>query len=416
MHPLITTIIFPNKIDNFSTDDAPQIIIVKFGEFHELYLDKQGKIHICRKHKLPSSKQDDIDDNFREGMQTLQIKGRKIIDIAVTKDRIFALTDRKEIYLWRIKYDLPDQDGPKGDIYKRDVDDFIVEISSDPIPVKELTNIEQITSGTDHFLALDKNGDVWAMGDDTFGQCGQHSKNRPEIPPFKERRLSTPHRVLLPCKATYINSGFRHSFAIDPTGQLYVWGYNNQQQLSHSEEFATETSQKFVIFEPTIIKRELENLRTELAAGGKDFSVFVTRNREGVNEVWATGNNLRGQLGVNRISHLQDVLRVEDVSGFVDSVRSRPLNIEFIACGRRHTVIVFDYGAFFLWGDNEKGQMGDRTRKIMESPFPKAKFELKHNVLNLEAGYDNCAVIVERLPSNIRDRDDEDEKRKAKKN
>lgn len=59
--------------------------------------------------------------------------------------------------------------------------------------------------------------------------------------------------------------------------------------------------------------------------------------------------------------------------------------------------------------------MGDRTRRIIESPFPKAKFELKHNVLNVEAGYDNCAVIVERLPEDIRDKDDEDEKRKKKK-
>lgn len=52
-------------------------------------------------------------------------------------------------------------------------------------------------------------------------------------------------------------------------------------------------------------------------------------------------------------------------------------------------MLLFDYGAFYIWGDNEKGQMGDRTRKMMESPFPKAKFELKHNVLNVDAGYDN---------------------------
>lgn len=59
--------------------------------------------------------------------------------------------------------------------------------------------------------------------------------------------------------------------------------------------------------------------------------------------------------------------------------------------------------------------MGDRSRKMIESPFPKAKFELKHNVLNVEASYDNCAVIVERLPEDIRDKDDEDENRKKKK-
>jgi glycine cleavage system regulatory protein len=78
-------------------------------------------------------------------------------------------------------------------------------------------------------------------------------------------------------------------------------------------------------------------------------------------------------------------------------------------------MLVFDYGAFFVWGDNEKGQMGDRSRKMIESPFPKAKFELKHNVLNVEAHYDNCAVVVERLSDDIKDKDDEDEKRRMKK-
>lgn len=38
--------------------------------------------------------------------------------------------------------------------------------------VKDLPPINQIATGTDHFLALSKDGKVYAMGDDTFGQCG----------------------------------------------------------------------------------------------------------------------------------------------------------------------------------------------------------------------------------------------------
>lgn len=58
----------------------------------------------------------------------------------------------------------------------------------------------------------------------------------------------------------------------------------------------------------------------------------------------------------------------------------------------------FDYGAFFFWGDNEHGQLGNRKRSFMESPFPKRKFELYHNVENVIAGVDSSAVIVEALP------------------
>ena len=58
----------------------------------------------------------------------------------------------------------------------------------------------------------------------------------------------------------------------------------------------------------------------------------------------------------------------------------------------------FNYGAFFIWGDNEVGQLGNRKRSFIESPFPKRKFELHHNVENIVAGVDSCGVIVEALP------------------
>lgn len=58
----------------------------------------------------------------------------------------------------------------------------------------------------------------------------------------------------------------------------------------------------------------------------------------------------------------------------------------------------FDYGAFYFWGDNEVGQLGNRKRSFIESPFPKRKFELHHNVENIVCGVDSAAVIVEDLP------------------
>lgn len=72
---------YPKKISNFSTPDSPQIIIVKFGEFHEAYLDKTGKVHLCKKHRLPSMKLKGADDCARPDMQILEIPQTKIIDI-----------------------------------------------------------------------------------------------------------------------------------------------------------------------------------------------------------------------------------------------------------------------------------------------------------------------------------------------
>ena len=88
---------------------------------------------------------------------------------------------------------------------------------------------------------------------------------------------------------------------------------------------------------------------------------------------------------------------LEDLSGFSDMNKGTALKIHKLTCGRRHCVATFNYGAFFMWGDNEFGQLGDKKRRFVESPFPKSKFERFHNVENVVCGLDSTAVIVESL-------------------
>jgi len=73
--------------------------------------------------------------------------------------------------------------------------------------------------------------------------------------------------------------------------------------------------------------------------------------------VYGCGNNLKGQLGINRVSHLNDFTLLEDISELYDAGDEHqvPLHIKKIACGRRHCMAAFEYGAFFFWGDNEHG-------------------------------------------------------------
>jgi len=61
-----------------------------------------------------------------------------------------------------------------------------------PLLVKDLPPLKMVAAGDDHILMLDRKGEVWAMGDDTFGQCGQGAENRQKVAPFFEVRHSTP--------------------------------------------------------------------------------------------------------------------------------------------------------------------------------------------------------------------------------
>lgn len=81
------------------------------------------------------------------------------------------------------------------------------------------------------------------MGDDTFGQCGTGGEGRASFAPFFEARHGKPVKVEMPFdkelkrqpKIKKVVTGFKHNLAITENGHVYGWGYNNQQQLSHSQ-------------------------------------------------------------------------------------------------------------------------------------------------------------------------------------
>ena len=71
-------------------------------------------------------------------------------------------------------------------------------------------------------------------------------------------------------------------------------------------------------FEPVEFKGELERKFVVDAACGEEHSIVVAQiRRDGkkVSEViYGCGNNLKGQLGINRTCHLTDFVLLEDVS------------------------------------------------------------------------------------------------------
>lgn len=151
------------------------------------------------------------------------------------------------------------------------------------------------------------------------------------------------------------------------------------------------------IFEPTRLLGPLEDLFIVDAAAGEEMSVFVgqgkTKGGKIFEQVYSCGNNLKGSLGINRPSHLQDLTLVGDLSN-LHGDDGEALTITNIACGRRHCMAAFDYGACHYWGDNHVGQLGNRKRSYMESPYRNRKFENKE-IANIILDHDSSCVIVE---------------------
>lgn len=72
---------------------------------------------------------------------------------------------------------------------------------------------------------------------------------------------------------------------------------------------------------PTRIMGPLAELFVVDAAAGEEFSIFVAQGKKGgkiFEQVYACGNNLKGSLGINRTSHVQDLTIVPDLSDIFD--------------------------------------------------------------------------------------------------
>jgi alpha-tubulin suppressor-like RCC1 family protein len=76
------------------------------------------------------------------------------------------------------------------------------------------------------------------------------------------------------------------------------------------------------IFSPVTLGGALEGKYVVDVAAGEEHTVAVAQLRKDnkpISEyVYACGNNLKGQLGINRTSHLQDFTLVEDISELYD--------------------------------------------------------------------------------------------------
>lgn len=135
----------------------------------------------------------------------------------------------------------------------------------------------------------------------------------------------TPKVVELPAgeKTVKVVSGYRHSLAITASGNLYGWGFNSQQQLSHSAEYADPENPQHAIMTPVLLNTgELDRKFIVDAAAGEEHTVVVAqirREEKCISElVFACGNNLKGQLGINRTCHVTGWTLIDDISELFD--------------------------------------------------------------------------------------------------
>ena len=183
----------------------------------------------------------------------------------------------------------------------------------------------KILAGYDHSLAIDKNGNVWGWGYNSYGQLGDNSIVSKCTPVSIQGANKT---------FCSISAGFRHSVAIDKNGKAWGWGYNGYGQLGDN----------------TITLR-----RTPVSVyGSKTFcqiscvlhSIGIDKN----GKVWGWGLNGNGQLGDATIVSRRTPVSIYGSKTFCS-----------ISAGYNFSLAIDKNGKEWSWGINNYGQLGDNT-------------------------------------------------------
>jgi alpha-tubulin suppressor-like RCC1 family protein len=99
--------------------------------------------------------------------------------------------------------------------------------------------VAQIATGYSHSLAVTSTGQLYAFGDNDYGQLGNDTGNGTTT------ANATPTQVTLPGQngaITQIAAGYFHSLAVTASGQLYAFGDNDDGQLGNDTDIDSDTA------------------------------------------------------------------------------------------------------------------------------------------------------------------------------
>jgi len=303
----------------------------------------------------------------------VQVKGPKglgfltdIIDIAAGNSFAMALKKDGTVWTWggNVKGTLGAHLGDGGHVrYPVQVMQAVADVHGYDSP---LSGVVAIAAGGTHAVALTKDGYVKCWGDNRRGQVWG----------IKEENYFDYAYGTDVTKAKAIAAGEMHSLAVTEDGRVWGWGWNRNFSLGNK-------------FFGKVTPRPMSKLTGEdltgviAVAAGRQHSIALKSD----GTVWAWGNNNYGQLGDNSTKERGKPVQVKSVDG-----KGNLLNVTSIsvgACGD-HTLALTKDGKVYAWGRNDQYQLGDNSSTDRKTPVQVRyanSAATVSNVTSISAGY-----------------------------
>ena len=264
---------------------------------------------------------------------------------------VYAITEDGRLYAWgnhddgRLGIGAIEETNPAVITVEAWRNETIVPIPAVPAPARVggRSDWRTVTAGHNFALAITESGELYAWGDNTYGQLGTGDR---------ETRLE-PVRVGTNTDWNYVSAGGRHVLGIRANGELHAWGDNEMGQLGLGHRDSVTTPSRVGTRTDWISAAAYEGFLGLTTDQYSPASAAVTR--EGILFTW--GSNTTGQLGdldawsPDSIPFRTEPAALEAVGrGFIS-----------VAGGGGHALAVRRNGDVYAWGFNRQRQAG---------PFP----------------------------------------------
>ena len=182
-----------------------------------------------------------------------------IKEISAGHNYTVAIDENGKVYAW-------------GDNDSGELGDGTTEDSRVPICISDIStnliNIKEISAGQSHTVAIDEDGKVYTWGANWDGRLGDGTTTDSNIPIC----ISDISTNLVNIEA--ISAGIFHTVAIDEEGKVYTWGHNYGGQLGDG----TTTDSNIPICISDISGNELYNQKALKISANGYWTIIIDKN------------------------------------------------------------------------------------------------------------------------------------------
>ncbi len=215
-----------------------------------------------------------------------------------------------------------------------------------PVQVKtadgpSMTDVAQVSAGSQHSMILKKNGDLWAVGLNEKGQLGDGTTTERWTPV----QVKTADGKTM-TEVAQISSGEQHTLILKENGDLWAVGNNEYGQLGDGTKKNKMT--------PVEVKTPGNKPMTKVAqvSSGQHHAMIVRKD----GSLWAVGLNDHGQLGDGTDAERWTPVEVLTAPG------GPPMTgVAQVSSGKKHSMILKQNGTLWAVGLNDHGQLGNGT-------------------------------------------------------